>query len=177
MQFCLKKENMTKVAQFVVIINDNVVWMESKALEFYSALFGQKELGEKFVAENLSHQKLFKIQNDFSVEMLMAYVGENPLAFMKLNSSRLSNQNLGASKAIGAEHVVYSGSDDLIVLFNRAEQVALQRKHDLIWIKVLAIDTVLIEVLESLHYKEFTFEDPLAKETDPKLIYFKKSVQ
>ncbi|MFH6994981.1 hypothetical protein [Flavobacterium sp. FlaQc-48] len=168
---------MTKVAQFVVIINDNVVWMEKKALEFYSDLLGQKELGEKFVAENLSHQKLFRIQNDFSVEMLMAYEGDNPLSFMKLNSSRLSNQNLGANKAIGAEHVVYSSPDDITVLFNRAQQVALQRKHDLIWVKVLEIDTVLIEVLQSLHYEEFSFEEPLANESDPKLIYFRKSVQ
>lgn len=167
---------MNNVAKFVVIINDNVVWMENKALEFYSALFGQKELGKKFVEENLSHQKLFRIQNDFSVEMLMAYEGDNPLSFMKLNSSRLSNQNLGANKAIGIEHIVYFSSDDIKVLFNRAEEVAVQRKHDLIWIKVPAIDSILIEVLQSLNYKEFSFEELITEDSSPKLIYLKKSV-
>lgn len=98
---------MSKVAKFVVIINDNVVWMEEKALKFYSDLFGtEKEIGEKYAQENLSSQKLFRIQNDFSVEMLMAYEGENPLSFLKLNSSRLANQNLGANKPIGFNHIV-----------------------------------------------------------------------
>ena len=167
---------MNKIAKFVVIINENVVWMENKAIEFYSGLFGDKALGEKFVDENLSHQKLFRIQNDFSVEMLMVYEGENPLSFMKLNSSRLSNQNLGANKAIGVEHIVYFSSEDINVLFNRAEEVALQRKHDLIWVKVLAIDSVLIEVLQALKYEEFTFEESINQEAHQKLIYFRKAV-
>ena len=167
---------MNKIAKFVVIINDNVIWMENKALEFYSALFGKRELGEKFVEENLSHQKLFKIQNDFSVEMLMVYEGENPLSFMKLNSSRLYNQNLDASKAINIEHVVYFSSEDVEVLFKRTEEVALQRKHDLIWVKVLAIDLVLIEVLRSLHYKEFFVDESTIEMENKNMAYFRKKV-
>ncbi|PTS97627.1 hypothetical protein DBR27_15055 [Flavobacterium sp. HMWF030] len=166
---------MVKVAKFVVIINDNVVWMENKAIQFYSDLFGQKALGEKYVEEYLSHQKLFKIQNDFSVEMLMVYDGDNPLSFMKLNSSRLSNQNLGANKAIGIEHIVYFNPDEAEALFKRAEEVATQRKHDLIWVKVLAIDAALIEVLQSLNYKKFDFEEITSEEPHKNLIYFRKS--
>lgn len=168
---------MSKVAKFVVIINDNVVWMEEKALKFYSDLFfDSKETGEKYATENLSHQKLFKIQNDFSVEILMAYEGVNPLAFMKLNSSRLTNQNLGANKAIGAYHIVYFDSEDLLALFKRAEEVAQQRKHDLIWAKAFEIDTRLIETLKSLGYEEFNYENDTTRDTDQKQLYFKKSV-
>ena len=168
---------MSKVAKFVVIINDNVVWMEEKALKFYSGLFGSaKETGEKYAAENLSSQKLFKIQNDFSIEVLMTYEGENPLSFMKLNSSRLTNQNLGANKAIGVYHVVYFNPEDLIALFKRAEEVALQRKHDLIWVKAFEIDTVLITTLKSLGYEEFNYENDSTLDTDQKQLYFKKSV-
>ncbi|KQO20556.1 hypothetical protein ASF10_15885 [Flavobacterium sp. Leaf82] len=168
---------MSKVAKFVVIINDNVVWMEEKALKFYSDLFGDaKEIGEKYAQENLSSQKLFKIQNDFSVEMLMAYEGENPLSFMKLNSSRLSNQNLGANKPIGVDHIVYFNPDDLSALFKRAEEVALQRKHDLIWAKAFEIDTVLIETLKSLGYEEFEYENDSTRDTHQKQLYFKKSI-
>jgi hypothetical protein len=167
---------MSKVAKFVVIINDNVVWMEEKALKFYSDLFGaEKEKGEKYAQENLSSQKLFRIQNNFSVEMLMAYEGENPLSFMKINSSRLANQNLGTNKPIGVNHIVYFNPEDLLVLFKRAEEVALQRKHDLIWVKVFEIDTALIETLKSLSYEEFSYENDLEEET-PKQLYFKKSV-
>lgn len=65
---------MTKAARFVVIINDNIVWMEEKALKFYADLFGSsKEIGEKYATENLSKQEFFRIQNDFSIEMLMVY--------------------------------------------------------------------------------------------------------
>jgi hypothetical protein len=168
---------MPKVAKFVVIINGNVVWMEEKALHFYSDLFADsKEIGEKYARENLSSQQLFKIQNDFSVEMLMAYDGENPLSFMKLNSSRLSNQNLDANKPIGINHIVYFNPEDISVLFKRAEEVALQRKHDLIWAKAFEIDTTLIENLKSLGYEEFNYENDVNRDTNEKQLYFKKSV-
>ncbi|MEP6803678.1 MAG: hypothetical protein ABI892_04080 [Flavobacterium sp.] len=168
---------MSKIAKFVVIINDNVVWMEEKALQFYADLFvTSKETGEKYARENLSSQQLFKIQNDFSVEMLMAYDGENPLSFMKLNSSRLSNQNLDANKPIGINHIVYFNREDISVLFKRSEEVALQRKHDLIWAKVFEIDTTLIEELKSLGYEEFYYENDLNRDTNEKQLYFKKLV-
>lgn len=168
---------MSKTAKFVVIINDNVIWMEEKALQFYSDLFvNSKETGEKYATDNLSSQQLFKIQNDFSVEMLMAYEGENPLSFMKLNSSRLSNQNLDANKPIGINHIVYFNREDIAVLFTRAEEVALQRKHDLIWAKAFEIDTILIEELKSLGYEEFYYENDLNRDTNEKQLYFKKLV-
>jgi hypothetical protein len=168
---------MSKIAKFVVIINDNVIWMQEKALKFYSDLFGaKKEIGEKYASENLSSQKLFKIQNDFSVEMLMVYEGENPLSFMKLNSSRLSNQNLDANKPMGVDHIVYFNPEDITVLFKRAEEVALQRKYDLIWAKAFEINIVLIETLKSLGYEEFNYESDTTRDTNQKQLYFKKSV-
>lgn len=167
---------MSKTAKFVVKINDNIIWMEEKALKFYSDLFGSsKEIGEKYPTENLSRQKFFKIQNDFSVEMLMVYENENPLSFMKLNSSRLSNQNLGANKAIGVDDIVYFNQDDLNVLFKRAEEVAIQRKHDLIWAKAFEIDAVLIQTLKSLGYQEFSYKNEDNQE-NPNQLYFKKAV-
>lgn len=167
---------MSKAAKFVVKINDNIIWMEEKALKFYSDLFGSsKEIGEKYTTENLSRQKFFKIQNDFSVEMLMVYENENPLSFMKLNSSRLSNQNLGANKAIGVDDIVYFNQDDLIVLFKRAEEVAIQRKHDLIWAKAFEIDVVLIQTLKSLGYQKFSYKNEDNQE-NPNQLCFKKSV-
>ncbi|OMQ10342.1 hypothetical protein [[Flexibacter] sp. ATCC 35103] len=168
---------MSKVAKFVVIINDNVVWMEEKALKFYSNLFdSSQEIGEKYAQENLSRQKLFKIQNDFSVEVLMAYEGENPLSFMKLNSSRLCNQNLDANKPVGVDHIVYFSPEDIMVLFKRAEEIALQRKYDLIWAKAFEIDAVLIENLKTLGYEEFNYENDNTRDTNQKQLYFKKSV-
>ncbi|MFH7018305.1 hypothetical protein [Flavobacterium sp. FlaQc-47] len=168
---------MSKIAKFVVIINDNVIWMEEKALQFYADLFvNSKETGEKYARENLSSQQLFKIQNDFSVEMLMAYDGENPLSFMKLNSSRLSNQNLDANKPIGINHIVYFNREDIAVLFKRAEEVALQRKHDFIWAKAFEIDITLTEELKSLGYEEFYYENDVNQDTNEKQLYFKKSV-
>jgi len=165
-----------KTAKFVVKINENIIWMEEKALKFYSDLFGSsKEIGEKYAAENLSSQKFFKIQNDFSIEMLMVYENENPLSFLKLNSSRISNQDLGANKAIGIEDIVYFNPDDLIVLFKRAEEIALQRKHDLIWAKAFEIDVVLIQTLKSLGYQEFIYENE-ENQRNPNQFYFKKSV-
>ncbi|WP_337966065.1 hypothetical protein [uncultured Flavobacterium sp.] len=167
---------MSKAARFVVIINDNIIWMEQKALKFYSDLFGSsKEIGEKYAAENLSRQEFLRIQNDFSIEMLMVYENENPLSFMKLNSSRLSNQDLEANKAIGLEDIVYFNPDDLNVLFKRAEEIALQRKHDLIWAKAFEIDVVLIKTLRSLGYQEFIYKNEENQE-NPNQLYFKKAL-
>lgn len=166
---------MSKVAKFVVIINDNAGWIENQAINFYSNLFGKSAaLGEKYVEENLSISKLFKIQNDFSVEIMMVYDDEIPLCFMKLNSSRLSNQNLEANKAVGIEHIVYFDKDELVVLFKRAEEVASQRKYDLIWIKVFKEDVVLIAFLESLGYVAFNFENDSDALFKGRYVYFKK---
>lgn len=168
---------MSKVAKFVVIINDNAGWIENQAINFYSNLFGESTvLGEKYVEENLSIPKLFKIQNDFSVEMMMVYDNETPLGFMKLNSSRLSNQNLGTNKPVGIEHIVYFGKDDLLVLVKRAEEVAVQRKYDLIWIKAFKEDAVLIKLLESLGYQEFNYEEDSSKNSNQGQVYFRKAM-
>ncbi|WP_278021945.1 hypothetical protein [Flavobacterium ginsengisoli] len=47
---------MSRIAKFVVIINDNVSWMEDKAVQFYTNLFREKDLGEKY-AERASFSK------------------------------------------------------------------------------------------------------------------------
>ena len=168
---------MSKVAKFVVIINDNAGWIENQAINFYSNLFGKSAaLGEKYVEENLSISKLFKIQNDFSVEIMMVYDDEIPLCFMKLNSSRLSNQNLEANKAVGIEHIVYFDKDELVVLFKRAEEVASQRKYDLIWIKAFKDDVILIELLESLEYQVFDYEEDNSKNSNQEQVYFRKEM-
>lgn len=168
---------MSKVAQFVVILDANSRWMESQALHFYSNLFSSDDLGEKYVAENLSVSKFIKIQNNFSVEVLIVNDDETPLSFMQLNSSRLSNQNLGTNKPIGIDHIVYFNAEETILLFNRAEVIAKQRKHDLIWVKIFEADIVLKETLQSLGYTPFDYEGDIPNNVDQKQIYFRKEIQ
>ncbi|KAF2507399.1 hypothetical protein [Flavobacterium foetidum] len=162
---------MEKTAKFVVIINDNVFWMANKALQFYSNLFGETQ-GAKYAQEKLSESELFKIQNDFSVEILMVYDRETPQSFAKLDSSRLSNQNVGALKPINLSETIYFATSDIMVLLKRAEEIARQRKHDLIWVKAFAVDTDLIETLKSFDYEDFSFEESIAYEQ----LYFRKKL-
>ncbi|MDY0989749.1 hypothetical protein SOM12_20115 [Flavobacterium sp. CFBP9031] len=166
---------MSKIAKFVVIINDNVFWMEDKAVQFYTNLFKEKELGEKYAEEHLSKKELFRIQNDFSIEILMAYLGETPQSYLKLDSSRILNENLGASKAINLSEVVYFDEEDLKVLIKRAEEIASQRKHDLIWVSAFAIDTALIDILRSINYEEFEGKESI-EDQFPKRIYLRKKM-
>ena len=142
---------MDKTARFVVIINDNVVWMENKAKEFYKRLFEQKD-ADKYTEEQFSQKELFRIQNDFSIEILMVYEAENPSSFLKLDSSRLSNEKLAAEKAICLKDIIHFNEEDLLVIFKRAEEIASQRKHDLIWVKAFSADTDLIKVVKCLNY-------------------------
>lgn len=167
---------MSKIAKFVVIIHDNVSWMEEKAIQFYTHLFEQKELGEKYVEQHLSQKELFRIQNDFSIEILMAYLEENPQSYLKLNSSRILNENLGASKAIQLSEIMYFDEEDLKALIKRAEEIAFQRKHDLIWVKAFAVDTVLIEMLRASNYEEFDWQESEENQF-PKQVYFQKKVR
>jgi len=166
---------MSKIAKFVVIINDNVFWMEDKAVQFYTNLFKEKELGEKYAEEHLSKKELFRIQNDFSIEILMAHLGETPQGYLKLDSSRIRNENLGASKAINLSEIIYFDEEDLKVLIKRAEEIASQRKHDLIWVSAFAVDTALIDILRSLNYEEFVGKESIEDEF-PKRIYFRKKI-
>lgn len=166
---------MSKIAKFVVIINDNVFWMEDKAVQFYTNLFKEKELGEKYAEEHLSKKELFRIQNDFSIEILMAYLGETPQSYLKLDSSRILNENLGASKAINLSEIVYFDEEDLKVLIKRAEEIASQRKHDLIWVSAFAVDTALIDILRSINYEEFEGKESI-EDQFPKRIYLRKKM-
>jgi hypothetical protein len=164
---------MSKTARFVVIINDNVFWMENQALQFYERLFEQKDAAVQTAEERFSQKELFRIQNDFSIEILMVYEGENPQSFLKLDSSRLSNENLEAEKAICLKDIIYFNEEDLAVLFKRAEEIGSQRKHDLIWVKAFVVDEVLIKTLKNLDYQEFEFQE----NTIEKQIYFKKKLR
>lgn len=150
---------MSKKAQFVVIIIETASWMESQAKQFYSNLFPSAEEGKKYAANNLSIPELFKIQNDFSIEVLMVYENENPSSFLKLNSSRIFNENIKTEKPICVENVVYSDTEEILLLINRAEVIAKQRKHDLIWVKLFDFDITLRETLASIGYVKFDFEE------------------
>ncbi|MFB9080785.1 hypothetical protein ACFFLS_21820 [Flavobacterium procerum] len=164
---------MEKSAKFVVIINDNVFWMENKAIQFYVNLFGEN-LGTRYAEEKLSQSELFKIQNDFSVEILMVYNGETPQSFAKLDSSRLSNQNVGTLKPINLSEIIYFDSSDISVLLKRAEEIARQRKQDLIWIKAFAVDTDLVKTLKSHNYEEFSLEASVENQYAEQLYFRKK---
>lgn len=166
---------MSKVAKFVVIINDNVFWMAEKAVQFYTNLVKEKEIGRKYADEHLSERELFRIQNDFSIEILMAYLGETPHAYLKLDSSRILNENLGASKAINVSEIIYFDEADLKALMKRVEEIASQRKHDLIWVKAFAIDSLLVEMLKSLNYEEFDWQESEDNQF-LKRIYFRKKM-
>lgn len=165
---------MSKAANFIVIINENITRMQTKAIVFYSNLMG--ELGEKYATENLSKSSFLKIQNDFLVEIVAVGEDKNPLSFLKLDSRRLSNQNTGANKAIRVSDVVYFSSEDLTLLLNRAEEVAIQRKHDLIWIEVFETDSIFIQTLQGNHYQKFDFEQDSATGIYPEQIYFRKQI-
>lgn len=167
---------MTKKAQFVVIIMETASWMESQAQKFYADLFPSSEEGEKYAAKNLSISELFKVQNDFNIEVLMVYENENPSSFIQLNSSRIFNENIEAEKPICVEYIIYSSAEEILVLIDRAEVIAKQRKNDLIWIKLFEFDSILKETLESNGYEKFDFEETIPNETNSKQIYFKKNI-
>ncbi|TDX10572.1 hypothetical protein [Flavobacterium sp. S87F.05.LMB.W.Kidney.N] len=164
---------MSKKAQFVVIIMETASWMESQAQKFYAALFPSVEEGERFAAKSLSISQLFKVQNDFNIEVLMVYENENPSSFLQLNSSRIFNENIEAEKPICVEFIIYSNPKEILLLTDRAEVIAKQRKNDLIWVKLFKFDVVLKETLESNGYEKFDFEE---NETTSKQIYLKKSI-
>ncbi|GAA3768061.1 hypothetical protein [Flavobacterium ginsengiterrae] len=168
---------MSKTARFVVIINDNVTWMENEAHQFYERLFNQKEAVDKYAEEKFSQKELFRIQNDFSIEILMVYDNENPQSFLKLDSSRLSNENLGAQKAIALKDIIHFNADDINVLLKRAEEIAFQRKHDIIWTKVFECDQELIQALQTSEYERFEFECETEKDDFQPQLYFKKTIK
>lgn len=92
---------------------------------------------------------------------------------MKLDSRRVLNQKIEAKKAIHVKGIVYLNSEDLLLLLKRAEEVALQRKHDLIWIEVFQLDIILSEIVQSLEFERFDLKQ---NNNYPKRIYFRKQL-
>nr|WP_294782354.1 hypothetical protein [uncultured Flavobacterium sp.] len=167
---------MLKKAQFVVIIQDTATWMEDQAKKFYSNLFSSETIGEKYTAEALSIPALFKVQNDFNIEVLMVHEDETPSSFLQLNSSRIFNEKIDAEKPICFEHIVYSDVEEIEILFNRAEVIAKQRKHDLVWVKFFESDVTLKEMLLSLNYKPFDYVESSLENLPEKQLFLKKEI-
>ncbi|KAF2326517.1 hypothetical protein [Flavobacterium ginsenosidimutans] len=167
---------MSKAAQFVVIIMDTATWMENQAKKFYSNLFSSEAIGEKYVSETLSISELFKVQNDFNIEVLMVHENEIPSSFLQLNSSRIFNEKIEASKPICINHIVYFNTEEIQVLFNRTEVIAKQRKHDLVWVKLFESDAILKETLLSMNYSFFDFEENATENLPEKQIFLKKEI-
>ncbi|MNL66642.1 hypothetical protein D3C87_1911400 [compost metagenome] len=61
------------------------------------------------------------------------------------------------------------------MLIKRAEEIASQRKHDLIWLSAFAVDTALIDILRSLNYEEFEGKESI-EDQFPKRIYLRKKM-
>lgn len=167
---------MSKKAQFVVIIQDTATWMENQAKKFYSNLFSSETIGEKYAAESLSIPALFKVQNDFNIEVLMVHENETPSSFLQLNSSRIFNEKMEAEKPICFEHIVYSDAEEIEILFNRAEVIAKQRKHDLVWVKIFESDVTLKETLLSLNYKPFNYVENVSQNLPEKQLFLRKEM-
>ncbi|MBS7253714.1 hypothetical protein [Flavobacterium branchiicola] len=167
---------MSKKAQFVVIIQDTAAWMENQAKRFYTTLFSSETIGEKYVAKTLSIQALFKVQNDFNIEVLMVHENETPSSFLQLNSSRILNEKIEAKKPICIEHIVYSDVEEIQVLFDRAEVIAKQRKHDFVWVKLFASDFTLKQTLLSMNYSLFDFQEDSNEILPENQLFLKKEI-
>ena len=169
-------KNMSKKAQFVVIIQDTATWMENQAKKFYSNLFSSETIGEKYVGETLSIPALFKVQNDFNIEVLMVHENETPSSFLQLNSSRILNEKIEAEKPICIDHIVYSDVEEIQILFDRAEVIAQQRKHDLVWVKLFESDLILKETLIGMGYTAFNFSEAMTENLPVKQLLLKKEI-
>lgn len=167
---------MSKKAQFVVIILYTATDMEAKAKKFYSNLFLSEEIGEQYVSEKLSISELFKVQNDFNIEVLMIHENETPASFLQLNSSRIFNEKVEASKPICMEHIVHLNVEEIQLLFNRAEEIAKQRKHDFIWVKIFESDLILKETLIEMGYIIFNYSGTAAENLPVKQLFLKKEI-
>ncbi|MFD2940094.1 hypothetical protein [Flavobacterium notoginsengisoli] len=167
---------MSKKAQFVVIIIDTATDMEAKAKKFYSNLFLSEEIGEQYVSEKLSISELFKVQNDFNIEVLMIHENETSSSFLQLNSSRIFNEKIEASKPICIEHIVHLDVEEIQLLFNRAEEIAKQRKHDFIWVKIFETDLILKDTLIEMGYIIFNYSEAVAENLPVKKLFLKKEI-
>ncbi len=167
---------MSKKAQFVVIIINTATDMEAKAKRFYSNLFSSETIGEQYVSNYLSVSELFKVQNDFNIEVLMIHENEIPSSFLQLNSSRIFNEKIEASKPICIEHIVHLNVEEIQLLFNRAEEIAKQRKHDFIWVKLFESDLILKDTLIEMGYETFNYSRDTADNLLAKQLFLKKEI-
>jgi hypothetical protein len=168
---------MSKIAKFVLVLAENAAWMENQAIQFYTLLFGHSnETAQKYVSEHFSQKKLIRDQNDFSIEILMVYEDEKPLCFLELNSSWGINQNLPAVKPVCINHIIHHNGEGLTELIKRAEEIAAQRKLDLIWMRVFNTDRILLNLMLQLGYLEFEFNIAPVQGLPIDEIYFSKII-
>lgn len=166
--------------KYVVLTEDHAGWIIENTKLQYQRLF---EDHPKY-ADIRSHidntyelEPFVKSHNDFSRQMLMAFEGSTPLASAELVSSLPDEEKPeGSAKPLLFHKIVHDPEGKgLPELLQRAEEIARQRKHDALVVKVWKIrDTTQETALDSGFEMHRTEQVNIGKASLEQLLFLKR---
>nr|WP_322623495.1 hypothetical protein [uncultured Flavobacterium sp.] len=149
---------MSIIVKFIVITPLNSTWIRNSAEQQIKDTYKTPESlqqAENTLLPAFTDESLIWGQNDFSKEMLMAFNEEEPVSSLRLVSNQPKLQELEANKPMYLDMIVHNFSEEgLKALINRAEQIAHQRKYDLLWTSVSVEDTFIKDTFEAFGFKK-----------------------
>ncbi|MBC9795501.1 hypothetical protein [Sinomicrobium weinanense] len=136
---------MPVTVKYIVLTEDHAHWIIDNTKAQYRRLFEdhpeyaaiKAHIDNTYVLE-----PLVKSHNDFSKQMLMAFEDATPLASAELLSSLPDEKKPeGSSKPLLFHKIVHNSTEKgLPELLHRAEEIARQRKHDALVVKLWDIE-------------------------------------
>lgn len=148
---------MPVIVKFIVASEENAYRVSQMAKQHYARVTQQKNIDKEY-----SVSAFLNSANSFTREWLMSFDvtgededrAEDPLAFVELLSANLPKEATG-NKPVYIEKITHSDKENgLKEVINRALEIAIQRKHDIVWAEVPATDEKTKDELNSQGFKE-----------------------
>jgi hypothetical protein len=148
---------MSIIVKFIVITPLNSTWIRNSAEQQLKETYKTPESlqqAENTLLPAFTDESLIWGQNDFSKEMLMAFNEEEPVSSLRLVSNQPKLPVLEANKPMFLDMIVHNFSEEgLKALINRAEQIAHQRKYDLLWTYLSTEDSFCLNTFKEYGFK------------------------
>lgn len=164
--------------KYAVLQDEYANWIITQAKKTYLSLFkDQKKQNELYHHINTIFKKdtLVQSQNDFTLQTIMAFHNDEPIASLELNTSPKKRDFFkSAEKPLFINKIFYTEELGLNAILEKVKTITSQKKYDIVFGEMLAVRKKTIKSIEKNGF-EITPKNSSLEETTLPTIIFKLS--
>lgn len=169
---------MEVTTKYVVLEEKYATWIITKAKKMYSSVYKevrkQNEL-DQYIATTFEMKTLVQSQNDFTIQTIMAFYNDEPVASLIFNTFPRNRDNFkDAEKPLFIDKIIYDTEPGLHALLEKVKTIASQQNYDIIFGELLVVRDEAIKLIEKNGF-EITAIDANLGTTNLPVVVFKWS--